>query len=686
MDCWFQKLTLWRVVGVWLRHFGGISRIFAETASPGAALAARLLSLQIQHVSAELGTATRGGTLRYAVEANLSRMSRLLDTDLASHLQRLPAQDRPYQDEWQRLLRAHFLAHAMPSVRFLCFVDNYYAIRETTVGDGGEGKALVFVQCRFLPDLIVRGFRCRSGKRLAVQASTTLARRLGHFPFPGIVLFGFLQALKAGMSRRLTKNIDEDAVRNGVVLEQYNRHVVMQYPEGGHLFWHDGSQIPHRQVVLYFNRLTDPISANAVKTVEDLGFGWADGKDALRHLSHPFSAALRRLFSMSGLFPRRLRAFDFWVWEMTFFFGLYVLAYRQFARELNVKILHQHHEELPFALALALAVRMEGGAFFWNRWSSHAFPVARGGCGFADVVFSPGPLEDGIYNVTGYRYGYLLQAGRFWVPAPTSGDETDALDLRAALPRNVDFVMTVFDSSYGANTHHAEESVVRFYEAVFAAMKDHANWGILLKPKSDATLAILEVPELKAGFDALKEDGRLRILDRYISVDVAARAGDITLCYSLNSAGIFSAAMVGARTVFCDLPKVLHHPFYYRGALNRICFTDAETMMAEIETFSRDPESPVGDMSPWIDLIVKFRDDAGNHRVGAVFGDYLRARTAGGDHAEALKESIESYVEKWGADAVSSRTYVQWHAGNSYWYRSARETGLVETAKASDSI
>jgi len=685
MDCWFQKLTLWQLVWAWLRHFGGITRIFVETASPGAAMTARLLSLKIQHVSVELGTPTKRGTLRYAVEANLNRMARMLDADLSSYIERLPAQDRPYQEEWRRILRAHFLAHAMPCVRFLCFVDNHYAVQEGTAGNGPEGQVGVFVRCRFLPDLIARGFRGRSGRKLAVQASASLAGRLGNFPLPGIIVFGFLQALKASMARRLTRNVDAGAVTDGVVLEQYNRHVVTQYPEGGHLFWHQGSQIPHRQVVLYFNRLTDPISADAVKTVEDLGFGWADGKDALRHLSHPFSAALRRLFSMPGLFPRRLRAFDFWVWEMTFFLGLYVLAYRQFARELNVKVLHQHHEELPSALALALAVRMEGGAFFWNRWSSHAFPVARGGCGFADVVFSPGPLEDGIYNVTGYRYRYLLQAGRIWVPARTADDKTNAVELRAALPKNVDFVMTVFDSSYGANTHHAEESVVRFYEAVFAAMNDNPNWGILLKPKSDATSAILETPALKTGFEALKEEGRLHILDRYISIDVAARAGDVTLCYSLNSAGIFSAATVGARTVFCDLPRVLCHPFYYSGALNRICFTDPETMMAEIATLSSDPESPVGDMSPWMDLIVKFRDDAGNDRVGAVFGDYLRARTAGGDHAEALKASVDTYAAKWGEDAVSSNTYVQWHAGNSYWYRSAQETGLIETSRVADS-
>jgi hypothetical protein len=651
IDLWFQKLTLPKLVWALLQGRGSPIRVFAEASTKLAAGALKILNVDVHIFVAEMGIQDENGeVLRYRVEASLSRIANLLCTRIENFNTRLPGEYRDHSDNWMRILRAHFIGHATDPIRYLSYATNYY--RTLPDGEPQPEKVIANFSMRFLGRFVANEFVPESKIPFSISAWGSWLTLLFFYPFPGMIGHVLFGALRASIRGKPRQNISPTAISKGIVLEQYHSRILETYPESGHLYWHKFSGIDPDRVVMYCNRATDPINENTQQIISKEGFGWVDGNDPLRHLRFPLLTLFKSFCQLSRFFPYRWTETGVWYWISMFQFSLFLEAYRSFARTNHVRALHQHHEETSRSLLVALAVGMEGGLYFWNRWSIHPFPTARGGSGFADIIFSRGPFEEAIFSSSGYKYKHHLQVGSFWTPPLNQTDYDLAKKIRERLAPSVNLAVTLFDSSFGANSHHTEASVRKFVIDLLTAAQEHSDWGILIKAKSVGTQDILQTPGIEEIVESLTLENRIVILDRTTPVSVAGLAGDATACYSINSAGLFAAMATTEKYLMCDLPGLAHHPMK-SGGENTLVFSNTANLVTGLEALQKGDQN-IGNFGPWQTQLDPFGDNLGNARIGKVIGGYIKDRDQGIGHDKAVQHSIAEFVAEWGEEYATS--------------------------------
>jgi hypothetical protein len=472
--------------------------------------------------------------------------------------------------------------------------------------------------------------------------------------------------------------VDAEARQHGVVLQQNIAWIFGQYPAGGHLYWHDGSGLDPARIVLYCNRRDAPLDDATRQQALAMGLGWADAAFLPGHMAHPLADSVGCLARAMPAFPRRLSKLAFWRWTTLCQLMILIESYRALIRRVNAKAAYQSWVFLPQTLALAVAMRLEGGAFLWNFWSIHPLPVALHHFGVADLVFSWGPYHRGFYHVHRLDYRAMVDVGIVMGDGHQAGDAQRAAEYRAALAPRVRFVLTVLDTSYGAESSNSLEHVIEFYCSVLGLLRVHPDWGCVIKSKSIYN-SLPQIDGLQDVVAALEEEGRCLRVQFDERVSVVAQAGDLAVCSSINSAG-FLAAAAGRPALHLDLAGIDVHPVALDGGVGRVIFRDVAGFEAAIEAVANG-DTTLGDHSPWLDLLDPFRDGDGRLRVAAIIGAYMQGRAEG----QSAETAIADAVRPWRSRTVvcdngiptPDRGDVLWRQA----YERGREVAMTERSQ-----
>ena len=192
-----------------------------------------------------------------------------------------------------------------------------------------------------------------------------------------------------------------------------------------------------------------------------------------------------------------------------------------------------------------------------------------------------------------------------------------------------------------------------FLDRVLALLESHGTWGAVFKPKSTQSWSLLPGgPRLLARVAALEAEGRVLVAQRETSPVTAAEACDLTVCYSVNSAGIVIGAH-GGRAVHWDCSGWLDHPFY-ADRDQKFFYPSLEEMLAAVEAAAAGDRS-VGDFSRWRGKIDAFGDGRAAERVGGFVASYLDRTSSGTPALRALDEAAAEYRARLGLDAAPAQ-------------------------------
>jgi hypothetical protein len=663
---WFERLTAPRLLwSLWLGR-GKRLEVTADSISAAsshlAGLARRAgFDLALRQETIEFGLVdSQGYNLRYQVEKACAHLGNKLIEELGPLESALPAAYRDRVDEWRRILRAHFVAHASAPMVFL-----YNAVCRETQRPQGR-KAVIYVSARFLSRFMASNAPLPEGASLQIRSWPSLAELFAYAPFPGLIGFAILEILRAWRAGPAEIAVDPAALQKGTALEQYADGILARYPEGGHLFWHQASGLASDRVVMLTNRPETPLTEERRKLFRKHGFGWVDGRNPCSFFPSPLRDGMRVLLGALAHVPLSLRRIDWWRWLQVVHFAVILEAYRHLARRLNVIQLHQCDEQSGRALLLVQAARMEGGMFFWNHWSVSHFPKAREGCGMADLLLAWGDYDQGFRTALGFDYSWVVKTGPLVAPPLSQEFRQSAPLIRAKLSPGVTFAIALFDSSHGPDCHQPTWTLVDFLKDVFAALQERPSWGLLLKSKGLRSLALLDEPGIAPLRQALQREGRLEILDPLVQPAEAAQAADACVSYSINTAGLLAGLVVGKPSLHCDVVGMRGHFLYHSGCGGKILFPDVPAILSALEAVEKGAAG-IGDTRSVAPLFNEFEDELGNARAGKLIGDYIAGRDRGLKRDQALEQAVQTYAKTHGADFAASAAEARAGAASRAW-------------------
>ena len=344
-----------------------------------------------------------------------------------------------------------------------------------------------------------------------------------------------------------------------------------------------------------------------------------------------------------------------------------VERHREFLRTHNVVAVHQHGEFMPGQMALNLACRQEGAAFFWGFWSALVFLSGWYQHAFADLVFAWGSYDVGHDHALSFDYRYAVQCGILGYDGREPNDRENAAALRAHLAARPRFVVTLFDSSHHPSAiHHSTENCAAFYRIVLKLICENPDWGCLIKSKGPAYDSLPVEPGLQDVVSRLEAEGRCQRLAHATKPSLAALASDAVVCFSVNSAGIQAAVGSGRPTLHFDPNNLTMHPLSVAGGDGKIIFRDAETFCAALRALAAG-DRRFGDLAPWANLFDPFQDGMGRRRSGEVMRDYMAARDRGLSRDAALRAAVEAHAARYGPALATTRHVPHDSPGDRLW-------------------
>ena len=625
-----------------------------------------LKSIHIRREDVQLGVQDKNGrALRYYVEHQTSFLASTLFQEKRKQTDWLPAEYEKYSDEWIRILKSHCMMSFKKTLVYICGVEHKYSNNE--IKTEGVKKVVIYVNHSVMGSHIRDSYKFTDRFPFEMKLFFHWRYNLLYFPVPGIIASVLLRTFVSSIKSKPLSKMAPVAAEKGCIWEEYFTNIFSTYPGAGQLYWFTKNVLDGERVVLYCDRNDSPCDEKARVEIESRGFGWIDFSYPWRNVRHPVKLTLKCMINCLKAFPKSWSEFDVWRWTSLISFSALLECYRAIYRTNKVRAIHQHQEWGPATILKALALRMEDGIMIWNHWSVDHYPVAYFDCGLADLVLSWGQLNDGYFNAHDFSYKYLIQTGMI------AGDGFDASVLRKAnetralFSHSVNFVISLFDSSHSSKMENATATMLYFYKNILAAILLRRGWGVVVKPKGPH---FDRLPKKEAVHGVIKElvkQGRCILMNGDEKVSVAAYVGDVSVCYSINSAGIL-AALCGKQVLHFDLSGCLEHPLSYLGGEDTVVFRSFEKLLHALEAIEKG-NGFYGDHSERLHLFDAFQDGRGSERAGEVIGAYIRYRDNGMDRESALKKAVADYAVKWGDDKVSIPGAVQNHLGNDLWTR-----------------
>ena len=501
----------------------------------------------------------------------------------------------------------------------------------------------------------------------AVESKITLKREvmnqnhiiyLDHHPFNKVIIpfyvkkgiflkqsLGFIQDLRFLLKPFLyiaailvSKLISKEIKTN---ISKIRPSIFVEYAHSGGVFdftfWSHYVNKRDFDIVYYLDRSDTPASKDITDTIEGKGLKWIDA-----HTFSMFKIAsfnyktvkdlLHSLISAPFSMPLLYRIFKFE-------YILWLSMYRSFFNRFKVKILIQHQETLWRQEVQSRAIEEAGGIMIGYHWSNYP------------SFFNPFVLvAQHVFFVWGKMIGDLFKANRnmckYFLPSGTIIFKN--FDNKIQVSDELNFIISVFDSSVNdyLDMYLTPDTLSQFYFKILVLIENNPSWGAIVKSKNWNIEGLNFLPDGEVFVQRLKsliEIKRIIFLDKTISPATAASYANLSVCYSLNTAGIV-AGIHGYKAIHWDCTGWLKHPFYKDSSQQFIYSTLDELEQAIIKVSKGD--KTIGDFSKWRQKLNYFDDFKAPERVGKFIQTFMDEVIRTDNMEHSLDFAVQRYIDE----------------------------------------
>jgi hypothetical protein len=593
---------------------------------------------------------TEKGTYKYVLEMY----------NLLSLSQYLPNGMKLFQDEWQRIFKSHLDSLIKKKLITIFFIKQQYENNSLDKVD-----KISFIGESFMFDDIFYKLLNEDVPNVNFitwpDISAWFSRIVQLLKFFALVVYSWCY--------KFFRYDYKNKKKKAHIFEEHIFNIFDRYPEAGHLFWFESSEIDPKDLVLYFDRADLKINRKLTKEIDDRRMRSVNMTHPVIHVDHPFKLLINTFKAVKWFKSFSYQEVDIWLTQIKYFF--LINCFRETFRKYRCKIIHQHQEFWPNTLVMALAIRMEKGVFVWNHWSVDHFPVSYFHWGFADIVFSWGKYNDGYFNCHDFSYKYLFQTGLIAgdgnLNINNEKEKEKEKKFSQRLSSDLNLVVNILDSTYGITNQNSFYSMIYFYKEILSKIYNHKSWGATIKSKGKAFEKIIYNKEIAYYVNLLKNENRLVILPSDLKVSTSANISDISVCYGINSAGVI-AALSGSKSIYWDLPGTLEHPLYYLEKKDSLIFSTIDEIVQALEKFVLGNQK-IGDHDDCLSLFDTFRDDQGQKRVGKIMSRLFSDLKNNLDLEESFNKIKKEYEDEWGKKLVYAFGEGDDHKGNYLWHQ-----------------
>lgn len=445
------------------------------------------------------------------------------------------------------------------------------------------------------------------------------------------IYYFFMTLLSQIVGRKVRSNIDN--IRPSIWVEYlwiYARGVKTTLA-----FWKDYVNEINYDLVYYMDRKDAPVSKEAINVSEQHGFKWMDCQKIynLAQLSFTdINEILSQFIKYKYIHPIW---FNFFLLESLVLFKLYRSVYDRF----QVKILIQH-QELTWRQGIqARAVESAGGIMLGFHWSNFPFYTEPQHLTPQQVYFVWGKMMYDWVQRKGNTSRYILSSG-LWI----MGNEQKPEQLND-FTAEVNFIISIFDSSVGYNTYQSTNTLSQFYLEILNLFGNNLTWGGIIKSKNTIAelLALPNGKKILSKIKCLSEQKRLVFLSKWLSPVTASAYADLSVCYGLNSAGIV-ASIHGHPAIHWDCSGWLRHPFYKKPN-QKILYPSFNEFKEAIVKASKGDKT-IGDFSAWRQYFNYFNDFRAPARVGRFIQDFMEKVRKTDNTEHSLDFAVKKYIDE----------------------------------------
>jgi len=400
-------------------------------------------------------------------------------------------------------------------------------------------------------------------------------------------------------------------------------------------FWQDGADRDKTEIVNFLFRSDSP--KNIIQTMEERGNKWVDG-----HFLPVLRMSGISLNQMAGTMKRLFRDISDYPLILAYLFFLnhfYYLIYRAVFKNFQVRVLIQHHDTEWLQDMWARAVEDAGGILLNFHWSNYPVTMTPSHLFSYHVFFLWGESLYSVVQEGGHTCKYILPSG-LWIVADGNDPGIEPF------PREVDFVIALFDSSVAYNIYQTEETLSFFYRRILELLERRPSWGLIVKSKAWDIDGLENIPAgdlIVQKIKHLMASGRARVLPPSSSPIAAASQANLSICYGLNSAGIVTAVH-GHRAIHWDCSGWHKHPFY-KDREQKFIFRNLDEVEAAIIRAS-EGDAAIGDFSRWRKLYNYFDDFNASRRVGSFIQDIIDEINSHHNVDVALQAAVDKYLKE----------------------------------------
>lgn len=655
---WFEKLS---VAKLFVAVIARIIHSDISTCYPTISTSARNilnifhaknLFLWIYHQELNLGTTTeKGEALRYrAEEYTKITVDYVFDKYFNDMDKFIPPPLRSYSGHILKALQSEFLYRIKGKVNFICAVSNLHQKKSHFK----QRHPVYWLDYTPLVSQLKGALGKKTKGFFLVWPSI---QNLIYYPFP---LFPFAHILRFYLHKikKFPSGLLED---ESLASDKSSKTLVEFYQRSysgntnSHLFWFPESGIPAERIVMYFDREDSPNSEQNRNVIKERGMRWLDLSEYSQWLliNKPIASFFRSYLRSPR--PKNLREASVWCWLLVGYFSFLLQIWRIIFRKYNIKVFHQHQEHNFLSHIQTLAINIEGGISLWFHWSMDRLPFAHYNYASYDIYFSWGKCHSDFIDFHEFGYRYILEIGCIFHIDVNSHKIHQIIN---KFSPNVNFIISIFDTTYGYWWQNSSKSVSYFYETLLTAVLSHPSWGAIIKPKKNNNYSFDESNNGLKIADFLKEltlKKRCIIMDSRTHPILAAACSDICIGCSINSACAI-CGIAGYKALNWNLARKNRHPFYLLNGKGRIVFEEKEEVIRALKLMTEDPEnySYIGDFTPWLDSLDPYRDGKAGFRAGQFIKTFITHIDEGDDKDTALQKAVKRYEERWGRDKVYS--------------------------------
>lgn len=405
-------------------------------------------------------------------------------------------------------------------------------------------------------------------------------------------------------------------------------------------FWRQGINSEDFDIVYYFDRKDSPCNIDSVREIEKKGLKWIDtsllslGKISTFNVFELIKLSWQFFFQQAGV-PGWFRIFLF---EERMWFLIYQSVFTYF----KVKIIIQHRDSSWAQEVQVKAIESTGGimlGFHWSNFLTYRIPTHI--------------LPHHVYFVWGkYMYDWAQKRGntcRYVLPSGLWILQDKQLPKEFDnLAKALKFIIAIFDNTAekAVDEFSTPTALSNFYLRILSLLENNSFWGGIVKSKH---YTIQELGLLPQGEQILKKiqslisQKRLIMLSAQNSPVTAAIKANLSVCYTLNSAGIISA-IHGNRAIHWDCAGVRKNPFY-RDAGQKFIYNSLDEFEEAIIKVSRGDPS-IGDFSNCRKAANYFEDFSAPWRIGRFIQTYMEEISKTDDSKCALDITVDNYIKE----------------------------------------